>query len=262
MADKKPIIGINLDYFGDGITPTHPLLGDIFKAGSGCHAPFARHIINYNFVLAVEQAGGIPLIMPHAFSAMEHYIDMVDGFMFIGGTIDLPPETYGEEPTTETLYIQDQRARFDLELMRRALRTKKPILGICAGAQLLNVVRGGTLHQHIPDSYKESEIEHFQFTKLTEAVHDVHFEAGSVLSKTVNQTVLAVNSSHHMSVKDPGRGIAITARAPDGVAEGIECTEHPYIVGVQWHPEFFRNTCHQKLFERLVTTAQEIKENV
>ncbi len=262
MADKKPIIGINLDYFGDGITPTHPLLGDIFKAGSGCQAPFARHIINYNFVLAVEQAGGIPLIMPHAFSAMEHYIDMVDGFMFIGGTIDLPPETYGEEPTTETLYIQDQRARFDLELMRRALRTKKPILGICAGAQLLNVVRGGTLHQHIPDSYKESEIEHFQFTKLTEAVHDVHFEAGSVLSKTVNQTVLAVNSSHHMSVKDPGRGIAITARAPDGVAEGIECTEHPYIVGVQWHPEFFRNTCHQKLFERLVTTAQEIKENV
>ena len=89
-----------------------------------------------------------------------------DGFMFIGGTIDLPPETYGEEPTTETLYIQDQRARFDLELMRRALRTKKPILGICAGAQLLNVVRGGTLHQHIPDAYKESEIEHFQFTFL------------------------------------------------------------------------------------------------
>ena len=177
MADKKPIIGINLDYFGDGITPSHPLLGDIFMAGSGCHAPFARHIINYNFVLAVEQAGGIPLIMPHAFSAMEHYIDMVDGFMFIGGTIDLPPETYGEEPTTETLYIQDQRARFDLELMRRALRTKKPILGICAGAQLLNVVRGGTLHQHIPDAYKESEIEHFQFTKLTVAVHVVHDRA-------------------------------------------------------------------------------------
>lgn len=262
MAEKKPIIGINLDYFGDGITPSHPLLGDIFMAGSGCHAPFARHIINYNFVLAVEQAGGIPLIMPHAFSAMEHYIDMVDGFMFIGGTIDLPPETYGEEPTTETLYIQDQRARFDLELMRRALRTKKPILGICAGAQLLNVVRGGTLHQHIPDSYKESEIEHFQFTKLTEPVHDVHFEAGSVLGKTVNQTVLAVNSSHHMSVKDPGHGIKVTARAPDGVIEGIECADHPYTVGVQWHPEFFRNTCHQKLFERLVTASQEIKDNV
>lgn len=256
MVHKKPLIGINLDYFGDGATPNHPLLRDN-KPANACYSPYAHHVLNYNYALAVEQAGGIPITIPHAFSAMEDYIDMVDGFVFTGGLIDLPPETYGEKSTTDMLYIQDQRARFDLELMRRALETQKPILGICAGCQLLNVVRGGTLHQHLPDAFPTSEVEHFEYFKRHEATHDVYFEPGSILGKTVSQTVLAVNSSHHMAVKDPGRGLKITAHAPDGVAEGIECTECNYVVGVQWHPEFFRNTCHQKLFDGLVKASGE-----
>mgnify|MGYP005840057423 CR=1 FL=1 len=250
---NRPLIGINLDYYPDGATPCHPLLDE--NASAPAYSPYAHHVINFNYVLAIEQAGGVPVAIPHGFSSIERYVDMLDGFVFSGGLIDLQPEVYGEALKTDTLYRQDQRARFDIELMRKALESNKPILGVCAGVQLLNVVRGGTLYQHIPDIFPDSDTEHFDYHNRNDFVHDVNFEDNSKLAEIFESKTLGVNSSHHMAIKDPGRGLKVTARSPDGVAEGVECAEKPFVIGVQWHPEFFRDTAHQNLFSALIKAA-------
>ena len=252
--NKKPLIGINLDYYPDGATPSHPLLDE--NASAPAYSPYAHHVINFNYVLAIEKAGGVPVAIPHGFSAIERYVQMLDGFVFSGGLIDLQPEVYGEALKTDTLYRQDQRARFDIELMRKALKSGKPVLGVCAGSQLLNVVRGGTLHQHIPDSFPQSDTQHFDYHNRHDYSHEVSFEGGSKLRDVFGQKTLGVNSSHHMAIKEPGRGLKVTARAADGVAEGVECTDSPFVLGVQWHPEFFRDTAHQNLFNALVKAVK------
>ena len=250
---QKPLIGINLDYYPDGATPCHPLLGE--NASAPAYSPYAHHVINYNYIRAIEEAGGVPVAIPHGFSSIVHYVGMLDGFVFSGGLIDLQPEVYGEAQKTDTLYRQDQRARFDIELMRLALESRKPVLGVCAGSQLLNVVRGGTLHQHIPDSFPDSDIEHFDYHRRHDYVHQVNFEPGSRLADIFRENTLQVNSSHHMAIKAPGRGLNITARSPDGVPEGLECEDLPFAMGVQWHPEFFRDSAHQRIFNALVTAT-------
>lgn len=252
---NKPLIGINLDYYPDGATPSHPLLDS--NASAPAYSPYAHHVINFNYVMAIEEAGGVPVAIPHGFSSIQRYVEMLDGFVFSGGLIDLQPEVYGEALETDTLYRQDQRARFDIELMRKALESRKPVLGVCAGSQLLNVVRGGTLHQHIPDSFPDSDIEHFDYHRRHDYVHPVHFDEGSRLAKIFGSDTLQVNSSHHMAIKDPGRGLKITGRGPDGVPEAVECTEMPFVCGVQWHPEFFRDSAHQKIFNALIEATKK-----
>ena len=255
--NNKPLIGINLDYYPDGATPSHPLLDG--NASAPAYSPYAHHVINFNYVRAIEQAGGVPIAIPHGFSSITAYINLLDGFVFSGGLIDLQPEVYGEARKTDTLYRQDQRARFDIELMRLALESQKPVLGVCAGCQLLNVVRGGTLYQHIPDSFQASEIEHFDYHRRHDYVHPVNLEKGSHLERIFGCSDLQVNSSHHMAVKDAGRGLKITAHSPDGVPEGLECTRQSFVVGVQWHPEFFRDSAHQKIFNALIQATHKHK---
>lgn len=251
MNTRKPIIGVNLDYYPNGGMPAHPL---IHGRGYG-YSRYAHHAITHNYLASIEKAGGVPLGLPHAFSAIDTYVNMVDGFLFTGGLLDIPPHYYGEEVTSDTLYNEDQRARFDIELCQKALATGKPILGICAGAQLLNVVTGGTLYQHIPDHFTASDIEHFDFERKHEFVHPVTITPGSKLYGIVGGTDFQVNSSHHMAVKGVGKNTRVVATAPDGVPEAIEVTNHPFALGVQWHPEFFHNGGHLSLFEALVKAA-------
>lgn len=254
VTGKKPLIGINLDYSPEGASQNVPILEkkNISKEEL---SPYSHHLINTCYTLAVERAGGIPFPIPHAFSSICDYVNMVDGFVFSGGLIDIDPQLYGEKATTDTLYIETQRSRFDLELMRLALESGKPILGICAGCQLLNVVRGGTLHQHIPNEFEESDIEHFEYYNRYNTIHKVYFESGSKLGDVMSQKMLGVNSMHHMAVKDAGRNLRVSARSEDGVPEAIECTQSDFVIGVQWHPEYFPDTCHEKLFGRLIEVA-------
>ena len=253
----RPLIGINLDYCPDGGKPNHPLLGADHQPAT--YSPFAHHSVGYNYTTAVERAGGVPLTLPHAFSAIERYVDMVDGFVFTGGLIDLPPEVYGEEACTSLLFREDQRMKFDMELMRQALASGKPLLGICAGHQLLNVLCGGTLYQHIPDSFPAG-VDHFRYIERREVIHDVHIAPDSLLHRVTGAATIGVNSSHHMAVHKVGPQVKISATAPDGVPEAIELTNHPFAIGVQWHPEYF-SAPHQNLFEQLVVAAQEGRQS-
>ncbi len=251
MGARKPLIGINLDYVPDGGRPPSFLNPAISQPCPG-YSTYAHHALNLAYVESIEKAGGTPVLLPHALSSIHDYVALCDGFLFTGGRIDLHPKHYGEDLTSDTLYFDDTRATLDLALARAVLDADKPALGICAGQQLLNVVMGGSLYQHIPDHF--SGLEHLEATRKHEFVHKVRIVEGSRLNGIVGATEIRVNSSHHMAVKTPGRGVIVNAHATDGVPEGIECTERKFVVGVQWHPEFFDGE-HLALFRALVAAA-------
>lgn len=248
---RKPLIGVNLDYYPAGSPRHHPLI-DHHEIGVA-HSPYAHHVINTKYLSAIESAGGVPVLIPHAFSSIADYTDLVDGFLFTGGLMDIPPDAYGEEIHSDKLYLECRRASFDLELGKAALETGKPVLGICSGLQLLTVLTGGTLHQHVPDVYP-SNIDHFAFYDREQYVHDITIKKDTKLHRIMGIEHGAVNSAHHMAVKSTGPSTTVTAHACDGVPEAIECAEHPFLVGVQWHPEFLAGP-HFKLFEALVGAA-------
>ena len=131
-----------------------------------------------------------------------------------------------------------------------------PVLGICGGQQLLNVVLGGTLIQHIPDE-TDGSIAHEQHNPRDEPGHDVTVVEGTLLHRIVDATTLSVNSAHHQAVKNAAAGTVVNATAPDGVVEGIEAPEYRFCLGVQWHPEFFIDSADAKIFRAFVAEAAE-----
>ena len=184
--------------------------------------------LSTNYTDAIAKAGGIPVVLPIIDdpSLAESILAKLDGIVFSGGP-DLDPAEYGEEILNETVSIDAVRDRSDLLLARAALASGKPVLAICRGEQLMNVVLGGTLYQDIPTQV-DTVIKHSGFD------HRIGVEKGSVLYELFGQDSMTVNSSHHQAVKDPAPGINITAHAPDGI---VEAYEYENVLAVQFHPE-------------------------
>ena len=180
---------------------------------------------------AVVEAGGLPVMIP-PFAGTPQLLDRLDGLIFSGGS-DLAAELYGQAQHPDTLGVIPHRDRSELELLGEALERDLPVLGICRGMQLLNVIRGGSLHQHLPELVDGSL---HKAAPGTFATHDVAIEPGSRLSQLLGARV-QVHSCHHQAPDRIGRGLAVTARAPDGVVEGIELDGARFTVGVLWHPE-------------------------
>jgi len=190
----------------------------------------------YAYVKAVEEAGGIPLVLSQLrhLEGVEEQLKRVDGVLLPGGG-DVHPLLWGEEPERglkETFPFLD---RFQIALARKALERKMPLLGICKGIQVLNVALGGTLIQDL-SSCSWVALQHTQETAARYASHSVALEEGSLLSGLWGNRV-EVNSFHHQAVREPGKGLVITGRSPDGVIEALEMKDVPFVVGVQWHPE-------------------------
>jgi putative glutamine amidotransferase len=141
-----------------------------------------------------------------------------------------------------------ERARFELGMARLAVEKKRPVLGICGGLQVLNVALGGTLVQDIPTQV-EGALVHRQETPATEPSHPVLVRPGTRLYKILDRPTLQVNSSHHQSPNRVAEGLVVSAISPDGVVEGLEAPDHPFAIGVQWHPEFLYR--EEKANERL-----------
>jgi len=182
-----------------------------------------------NYVEAVKKAGGLPVIMPTVADSAQaaQTVALMDGVIFSGGE-DIDPSYYGETPVNETVYVNPIRDRSDMWLAKEALRQGKPIMGICRGEQLMNVVLGGSLYQDIPSQIGVDVIH------AKGASHRIGVIKGSVLSQVFGQDSLSVNSFHHQAVKQAGKGVTVTAYAPDGVVEAYEA---PGIIAVQFHPE-------------------------
>jgi len=216
----KPIIGITLD-----------------SEPAGGWSKFPWYALRENYCGIVARHGGVPIALPHEPALADAYLDQIAGLIITGGNFDVPPEMYGEATTSETVTTKPKRSQFEWAITQGAVKRNMPILGICGGQQLLNVILGGTLIQHIPDSFT-NPLAHEQPNPRDEPGHDVAIVEGTLLHNIIGSTKASVNSAHHQAVGKPAPGAIINATASDGVIEGIEYPAHPFCLGVQWHPEF------------------------
>jgi putative glutamine amidotransferase len=205
------------------------------------------------YATSVEKAGGLPLLLPYrtSLSLIPQIVDTLDGMLFSGGN-DLDPALYGETHHPKAVPIDPARQKFELALLAEVERRRVPALGICLGSQLMNVYRGGSLDQFLPDQNLRPAIEHRKTDDVMPR-HGVRVNADSLVAQAVGKTDIDANSSHKQAVKTLGRGLRIIGFAPDGVIEGIEDPTLPLFLGVQWHPERLHNEPdHLALFRLLV----------
>lgn len=189
-------------------------------------------VVPQRYLDKVLAAGGIPVILP-AVPAISRVLARLDGLLLVGGG-DLDPVRYGAVPHPRNGPVNAVRDEAETALLEEALEQRLPILGICRGMQLLNVVLGGTLHQHVPDVVGH---EGHSGGDGVFARHAVHLHPRCVLARATNRTTLEVPSLHHQAIDQLGDGLTPCAWADDGLIEAVELEGHPFTVGVQWHPE-------------------------
>lgn len=192
-----------------------------------------------NYLDEIRKAGGMALMLPPdpALTAdPDEALDLVDGLMLAGGA-DIEPASYGAERHEETVETVPERDAFELAMTRRAWERDIPFLGICRGMQLLNIARGGTLRQHLPEEYGHHEHRKAIGT-FDGADHDVRLAAGSVAAQAAGEHLHATKSHHHQGVGRIGDGLVVSGWATvDDLPEAIESPAHDFFLGVQWHPE-------------------------
>ena len=198
-----------------------------------------RAYVNAAYLRAVEQAGGVPVLLAPQLSATarDTLWARLDGLVLTGGG-DVDPTRFGESPHPKTTLVSTERDALELELVDRALRDDVPIFAICRGLQVLNVALGGSLHQHVPDVFG-AKLAHSQGDKRHVATHDVKLQTeGTRIGAIVGASDLRVNSFHHQAVHRLGRDLRDVGWAPDNVIEALEHADgRRFVVAVQWHPE-------------------------
>jgi len=198
--------------------------------------PRREMALGLTYLHAIEAAGGLPVVIPPLeLSAVDPLLDRFGGICLSGGP-DLDPATYRARGHPELGPVEPELDRFELELARRADERGLPILAICRGEQALNIARGGTLHQHLPDR-PGTTLEHRQRAPGDRPTHGVEMSPGSRLVRLMGRRKARVNSFHHQAVDRLGAGLRAVAWSPDGVIEGVEAPGREFVVGVQWHAE-------------------------
>jgi len=232
-SPMRPLIGVTTSELRPSGAAT------LRRQGEPAHTEMA---LGMTYLQAIERAGAVPVVLPPCVSDLESLISRLDGVCLSGGP-DLDPEAYGaRDRHVELGPTEPSLDDFELALARAAIERGMPLLGICRGAQALNVACGGTLHQHLP-GHRQSE-PGYQVT------HEVEVLPGTRLAGLIGAGAHAVNSFHHQAVDRLGHGLRVVARAADGTVEGVEGTG--FVVGVQWHAEALADG---RLFEGLVSAA-------
>jgi putative glutamine amidotransferase len=213
--------------------------------------------LGLSYMRAVERAGGLPVALPPLEREnVDQLLGKLSGLLLTGG-LDLDPACYGAEPHPELGPIDHAVDVFEIELCRQADRRGMPILGICRGTQVLNVARGGSLIQHLPD-FTDGTIQHRQKEPGDQTTHEVRVAPDSGLAQTTGGGPVDVNSFHHQAIDRLGIGLRPVAWAKDGVIEAVEGEQADgrLVLGVQWHAETLVGEAEQlALFERLVQAA-------
>ncbi|MBT3238026.1 MAG: gamma-glutamyl-gamma-aminobutyrate hydrolase family protein [Rhodospirillaceae bacterium] len=217
---SRPIIGITLD-----------------SEDPGGYSKFPWYALRENYAGSITRAGGLPITLSHESGLIDNYLDQIDGLLIPGGNFDVDPALFGETERHDTVETKDGRTGFEMALTKAALARDMPVLGICGGQQLLHVILGGTLIQHIPDAVPDC-LAHEQPNPRDEAGHDVIIKDATLLREIVGVNSMSVNSAHHQAAANEPAGVIVNARATDGVIEGIEAEAYTFCLGVQWHPEF------------------------
>ena len=235
---QRPIIGITAD-----------------SEEAGGYSKLPWYALRQNYAGAVALAGGTPIVLPHHAELAQAYLDMIDGLVLTGGAFDVDPALFGAADRHPTVTLKADRTRFELAMVKGAVARNIPILGICGGQQLLNVALGGTLIQHIPDEVPDA-MAHEQPNPRTEPGHDVVLTADTRLRDIAGCDVIPVNSAHHQAIKQVAPTCIVNALASDGVIEGIETTDHPFCIGVQWHPEYHISPADHALFQAFIAASR------
>ena len=191
-----------------------------------------------NYVRAVQRAGGRPVLLIPDEADTENpseVLDLIDAVIITGGAGDLDPELYGQEPHPQTGPIQKERDAYELALISAAIERETATLGICRGMQVLNVAYGGTVEQHLPDAVGHEEHRPLPGVFVD---HEVRLVQDSLAARTAGSEVADVRSHHHQGIGEVGDGLSITGRSTkDDIVEAIEDPNHPFVLGVLWHPE-------------------------
>lgn len=235
---------------------TQPVIGlTLDSEEPGGYSKFPWYAVRENYCGAVTRAGGLPILLPHEPDQAAAYLDRIDGLIVTGGAFDVDPGLFGATSRHATVKTKDRRTAFESAMTRGALDRDMPVLGICGGQQLLNVILGGTLIQHIPDEVGAA-LAHEQPNPRDEPGHSVRVEAGTLLHRICGVAELSVNSAHHQAAKAVGPGIVVNAVAEDGVIEGIEDPGRRFCLGVQWHPEFSISVGDAKIFNAFIAACR------
>lgn len=236
---------------------TPPLIGlTLDWEAPGGYSKFSWYALRQNYCDAVTHAGGLAVGLPHDPALAEAHADRLGGLIVTGGNFDVDPVLFGADTRHATVSLKQRRTAYEVAVTRAMLARDKPVFGICGGQQLLNVVLGGTLIQHIPEAVPNA-LAHEQPNPRDEPGHDVAIAPGTQLHAIVRADTLAVNSAHHQAVDVPAPGCVVDAVAPDGVIEGIEHPDYRFCIGVQWHPEFELQDGDRRLFGAFVELAAE-----
>ena len=239
----KPFIGVS---------------GNILRDASGAYVDLLRSYVNHDYPRSIEEAGGIPVIIPFTknLDVARETVAKLDALLLSGGH-DVDPHNYGEEPKQKLGDIWPERDKFDMRLLKLAEENGIPVLGICRGAQIINVYHGGTLYQDL--SYrKEKTLKHSQGQTPTLLTHTVKTVVGTKIAELLGKKEMQTNSFHHQLIKDVADDFKVSARCVDGVVEAIE-NKDASVIAVQWHPEMLHRVVpyQNNLFKYIIDNAKK-----
>ncbi|HMX18568.1 MAG TPA: gamma-glutamyl-gamma-aminobutyrate hydrolase family protein [Anaerolineales bacterium] len=213
--------------------------------------------LQHSYINAIVQAGGMPILIPSMLSEEDFtgLYSLLAGILFTGGG-DVSLEYFNGSDHPRIGEVDKRRDTTEITLMRAAVNDGKPLLGICRGAQVMNVALGGTLYTHIHDQVNGALDHDYPGDLRKVIVHPVNVDESTRSAEIFGETLLHVNSLHHQGLKDIAPGLRVAGHAPDGLVEVVEIPDHPYAVAVQWHPEWLTDQpAMQKLFKSFVDAA-------
>lgn len=236
---NRPTIGVLMDYEAAGSFSTRP-----------------HYAIRTNYFDAVWKAGGMPVALPYLADALPEFLDHCGGIVTPGGSYPFPPQWYGKPAggAEET----EPRFRFEVDFTRAAMDRDIPMFGICAGMQVMAGVLGGTFHEDVRVDIA-TNIDHLDERPAEEPAHQVRITPDTRLHEITGRDEFSVNTAHREALRQALDGFVVNAVAPDGVIEGIEVPGKRFMLGVQWHPEFFatEGDPNFELFKALVEAARD-----
>jgi putative glutamine amidotransferase len=250
MTPRRPVIGLTTQTLHtiDGIPPALP----------------ESWVMNQRYFFATTVVGGVPWMIPlfdEDDATLREIYQRIDGVLIPGG-VDLDPRSYGAERHPRLGSIDPARDRVEIQLVRWAMEDRKPVLGLCRGAQIINVALGGTLYQDLAEQYPGA-LKHDYFPTAGYSrdypAHEVALAPGSRLLAVMQRPRVMVNSMHHQGIHALAEGLIPSATAPDGLIEAVERPGEHFLIGVQWHPEMFEMTDPhtRQLFRAFILAAQD-----
>ena len=217
-----------------------------------------KFYLRAEYVDSVRRACGLPVLLPPGDAHIQHLLRHLDGVILAGGG-DLDPDLYGGTRHDSIYMVDPERDKTEMGLVRFAVDSAMPTLGICRGTQVINVALGGTLIEHLPDVVGQKVLHRLPAREPTQ--HKITLTAGSHLAEVLGEPEFIAASWHHQAIRATDGLLSVVAHAPDGTVEAVEMPDHPWLIGVQWHPELTAacDPVQQRLFDAFVKASGEMR---